>query len=350
MACARGGFLVSRAVALWSFGRHAVGVSTQQTLYKRMASASPTLGKISSTVEMSMGLRPLGYGPASRMFQHNSWDGAEWTAEEHQDVQAAVRRQQAHCMPPEQSDHLLQTKQQSWNKFYNRHKEKFFKDRKWLCHELGPHIDEMKAARGGGPVHILEVGCGVGNAIYPLLEDRDDVTFSAFDFSESAVRSLQRDGRHDGDRMNSFVYDATAPFAENGHPTLTDHVVCGSIDIVLMLFSLSAIDQRHHIQVLRNLIPVMRPGAVILFRDYAMYDQSQLQLKDGRCIKDSLYARGDGTLVHYFTEQDVESLCTTVKGLKVESNETKNLLIVNRKKKKKMMRSWIQGLVRKIIT
>ena len=40
-------------------------------------------------------------------------------------------------------------------------------------------------------VTLLEVGCGVGNFIYPLLEEKTNFFFYACDFSERAVQFVK---------------------------------------------------------------------------------------------------------------------------------------------------------------
>jgi methyltransferase-like protein 6 len=66
----------------------------------------------------------------------------------------------------------------NWDKFYLRNETNFFKDRHWTTREFKDltAFDDGDQDSGGVTTKkrqrtLLEVGCGVGNFVFPLVED-----------------------------------------------------------------------------------------------------------------------------------------------------------------------------------
>lgn len=124
-----------------------------------------------------------------------------------------------------------------WDKFYNIHENKFFKDRHWLFTEF----PELAPPEGtcAGERSIFEIGCGVGNTILPILKYSSEQSLKVYggDFSPSAINILKNHEEFNAKRAEVFVLDVTnpewnVPFEEN------------SIDIIVSIFVLSAIDPK----------------------------------------------------------------------------------------------------------
>ena len=72
----------------------------------------------------------------------------------------------------------------------------------------------------------------------------------------------------------------------------------------------------------------------------------QLRFKPQRVVGDNMYTRGDGTLVYFFTDEEVESIFLAA-NLEKEQVWVDRRLQVNRAKRLKMYRIWIQSIFKK---
>ena len=105
---------------------------------------------------------------------------------------------------------------------------------------------------------LLEVGCGVGNLIFPLIEEDLESNSCSFyyyacDFSQRAVEFVKTNSLYDESRVHAFACDITTE-------QLHRHVEAESLDVVTMIFVLSAIHPTKFALVLNHLWQVLKPG------------------------------------------------------------------------------------------
>eukprot|EP01134_Creolimax_fragrantissima_P004607 CFRG4607T1 len=280
----------------------------------------------------------------SKVLEHNAWDDVDWDNEHFDYARKRVREQAMYPVAEEAKETYEREAGKNWDEFYGRHNNKFFKDRQWLYTEF-PELFQISQERvdNGDKLRVLEVGCGVGNTVFPLLQTNPECFVYACDISQTAVSILKDHERYDDSRCLGFVCDISNP----------EHVIPipeGTLDIITMIFVLSAVQPLKFTTALARAVTLLKPGGLLLFRDYGEYDMSQLRFKRGKFAgsgeNELAYVRGDGTRTYYFSKGELETLSD---GVGMDSVDVKydKRLIVNRKTEQKMYRNWVQARFRK---
>lgn len=329
------------------------------------------------------------------VFQHNAWDNVEWGEEQESEAQAAVDRGRVTFVEEEQARDFENNADQFWDKFYSIHQNRFFKERNWLFTEFPDLAPGIQAGRqrvfgpglqGGEEVcqpeiesthvvetklreeetqsldvavaklreqetyfgsnsnfRVLEIGCGTGSSVFPIMEVNTSPGLVVYccDLSTQAVNLVKehKEYKNQAGRCFAWVADVTAedwkaPFPPN------------SLDAVTLIFVLSAISPHLMARVVSQIFIYLKPGGLVMFRDYGRYDLAQLRFKPGRCISDNFYARGDGTRCYFFRQDELKELFESA-GFVEKQNLADRRLQVNRGKKLKMYRVWIQAKYQK---
>ncbi|XP_062841103.1 tRNA N(3)-methylcytidine methyltransferase METTL2 [Trichomycterus rosablanca] len=294
-----------------------------------------------------------------QVFQHNAWDNVEWSKEQEDAARIKVQ-ENSEPLPAEKQEAFENRANEYWNDFYSIHENRFFKDRHWLFTEfpeLGPQHSQSSAANTASAeelaqsaanfpgtsasYRILEVGCGVGNTVFPILKTNNDPGLFVYccDFSSTAIDLVKSNPEYDPSRCHAFVHDLSDATAAYPMPEQ-------SLDVIVLIFVLSALHPEKMQSCISRLASLLKPGGVLLLRDYGRYDMAQLRFKKGRCLSENFYVRGDGTRVYFFTQEDLHELFCEA-GLEKLQNLVDRRLQVNRGKQLTMYRVWVQCKYRK---
>ncbi|KAH7447477.1 hypothetical protein KP509_01G108500 [Ceratopteris richardii] len=236
----------------------------------------------------------------------------------------------------------------AWDKFHQVHaKHDFFKERRYLVKEFPDLVTFDRA------LNVLEIGCGTGSTVLPIL--RDFVLRKACKSVGSAM-TADEDGR-----FFPFVCDISSEklpgwlccsscidsschrpkydfYPENGNQF---HCVNG-MDIVTMIFTLSAIPPQYMHHVVKECFSVLKPGGSILFRDYGLYDMTMQRFSARQKVGERLYQRCDGTYSYFFTPDVLSSLFKDA-GFVEEENHFCCVELKNHQKQIAMKRVWIHA-------
>ncbi|XP_053118761.1 tRNA N(3)-methylcytidine methyltransferase METTL2-like isoform X2 [Hemicordylus capensis] len=213
------------------------------------------------------------------------------------------------------SEHLLDSETSSFDTVHQLHKEEEMALQKLA--EL--QLSDRDFPGSSATYRILEVGCGAGNTVFPILQTNNDPGLFVYccDFCTTAVDLVQTHPEYDQSRCFAFIHD----LCENQTPfPMPDE----SLDVVVLIFVLSALLPEKMQGVISRLSRLLKPGGMILLRDYGRYDLAQLRFK----------------------KDELDSLFTTA-GLEKVQNLVDRRLQVNRGKQVTMYRVWIQCKYRK---
>ncbi|XP_066249683.1 tRNA N(3)-methylcytidine methyltransferase METTL6 [Euwallacea similis] len=216
-----------------------------------------------------------------------------------------------------------------WDQFYKRNERRFFRDRHWTTREfvelLGDNVEHKT---------LFEVGCGVGNFIFPLIEENLKLQIFACDLSPRAVGLVKSHPLYDPSRITVFPCDITSN-------EVFSHIQENSLDIVTLIFVLSAIHPEKYLQTLKSIRKLLKPGGFLLFRDYGLYDMAQIRFKAGSKISDNFYMRQDGTRSYFFSLECIKDIFENA-GFRIIVNSYINRRTVNKKENIDVLRVFIQ--------
>lgn len=259
-----------------------------------------------------------------------------------------------------QRDKLNKDAKKNWDLFYKRNGDRFFKNRHWTRHEFKELFEDTLERYDGKPDNkrfLLEVGCGCGDFVLPLLttdgqsssscdgfKRPKDLFIYCCDISNKAIEILKSKSlykQHSPEQVKAFTADITLD-----RETLISETEGTLMDIVSLIFVLSALDPSYMKQALENLNSLLKPGGLILFRDYAIYDKAMLRFGQNSKICDQFYVRQDGTRAYFFSKEQLCNLFLSC-NFQCQSIDYVRRETINNATKERFSRIFLQAKFRK---
>ncbi|KAK9735253.1 hypothetical protein RND81_04G194000 [Saponaria officinalis] len=282
-----------------------------------------------------------------------------------------------HLSPFQSSSLSSSSSSQSWSHFHSRHSSgKFFKERRYLLKEFPELLSCADYSK------VLEVGCGNGSTVLPILRAREKINVYACDCSVEALDRVT-DNLVNADlallteRFHPFCCDFSATEFPNwlackpcrnmrfekllncdlevdvnkrdleSLPSMKEGACClGGVDFVTLVFTLSAVPPERMAAAIMECFSVLKPGGLLLFRDYGLYDMTMLRFEPEKRVGFRHYIRADGTYSYFFDLDATRDLFVGVGFTEVEL-EYCCVNSVNRKKGNSMRRVWVHGKFQK---
>lgn len=242
----------------------------------------------------------------------------------------------------------------NWDLFYKRNGDRFFKNRYWTRNEF----NELFSSNSDGTVkYLLEVGCGCGDFVLPFLEaaDTEDncdkglrpegLYIYCCDISDQAIKILTKNEtfqKNCPSKIKAFVADLTDDKVD-----FSKELDGRQMDLVSLVFVLSAVDPQNMAKFVENISKkIIKPGGLVLFRDYAIYDKAMLRFNEQSKICDQFYVRQDGTRAYFFAKEQLSKLFEA-SDFKTESIEYVRRETTNKATSEKFSRVFLQAKFRR---
>ncbi|KAG6812341.1 hypothetical protein H0H92_003330 [Tricholoma furcatifolium] len=233
----------------------------------------------------------------SQVWTQNAWDHVPPPDDQAETINASLSKQRLAPVPDDDKSKYNDKPARHWDNFYKMNASNFFRNRKWLHNEFPELVQAIQPE--AGPITIAEIGCGAGNSVFPLLSSNQnpDLKLRAYDYSNHAVKLVQNNALYispPAGSIHAAVWDLTSP---DGLPVGLEP---GSVDIVILVFVFSALHPDEWGRAISNVHRMLKPGGLIVMRDYGRHDLTQLRFKAGRLLEENFYIRGDKTRVYFF--------------------------------------------------
>ncbi|KAJ6458148.1 methyltransferase [Mycena vitilis] len=273
------------------------------------STSSSTVKQTSSVHDITSEKPPFGsrfLTNEEEVWSQNAWDHVPPPDDQDEIIAASLEKQRNAPVPEDDKQKYNERPARHWDNFYRMMATNFFRDRKWLHNEFRELISASEP--DAGPMTILEVGCGTGAAIFPLLSANHNPQLSlrAYDYSKHAIKLVQENALYASPPIGTIIADVW----DLTSTSLPEGVAPESADIVIMVFVFSALHPAEWAQAVANVHKILKPGGLLLFRDYGRHDMAQLRFKGGRLLDENFYIRGDKTRVYFFEMDELALLFT----------------------------------------
>ncbi len=94
----------------------------------------------------------------------------EWTEEMTEQANIILSKEPESSFQPMIQRRLEIDAQRNWDIFYKHNTTNFYKNRHYLIREFSELTQALKSVPENKRVMLLDLGCGVGNAFWPLIE------------------------------------------------------------------------------------------------------------------------------------------------------------------------------------